>query len=171
MMDGDRRYGPVPGTAPRLRDGNTAPSRDELLADAERALTALTDQCAGSCSWGVGSCSCNDKLFPAVERVRALREEEEEEATTACRFCDGSLEGVSVDQRVVNSLANYCDCGRRRIVHMGGGYVLVHRDGCGGVRCGCWRPASGVGAGAAIMTPWGTRKDGDASGTPPDGVG
>jgi hypothetical protein len=51
----------------------------ERLRLAEDALTALTDQCCGSCYWSAdGSseqCACTNQFFPTIETIRRLRKE------------------------------------------------------------------------------------------------
>lgn len=74
-----------------------------------------------------------------------------------CGYCGGVMEGVSPGEVIANSLARWCNCGRRKLAWLGGGYVLVHREGCDGVSCDCWSPAGGLGAGAAMVTPTGRR--------------
>lgn len=60
MMDAALEDEPEPG------DDKT------LLLDAEAALVALTDACAGSCHWDGEGCVCREAFWPAVERARRL---------------------------------------------------------------------------------------------------
>jgi hypothetical protein len=48
----------------------------DLYRAAEAALTALTDECCGSCAHGKPSaCPCRDQFWPAIETLRELQKQ------------------------------------------------------------------------------------------------